>query len=371
MLEVTIMKAKNVVLVLLLALFAVTTSLYATSESAAKRPYIGIRLDPTALPALLAKHLALSADQGIRIKNVNRDGPADKAGLERDDIIISFQGKDGTDTTDYKDLVNVVRESGVGNDITLKIIHLGKRKTVKLKIEPFEGEYDWKYPPEPEIVQRWRPGKVFRLESDKGNWTEVPLGDIPGKFELYMAGISDDGVPKFLKEVYVYQYFDDSDTYAITIEGNPNDEDTEIIVSVGETDYKTTVKKIGELPKKFHAVAEEALGDARKSADKKRKTGYQLDSPKSHIPALPALNTEKRFHDNEDWNSPDYPPAAPFGPVKEIFDKITKQMRQLQERLEELENQNREMREEFPDEQNKQKSIEYKKPIGRPDPNEK
>ena len=46
------------------------------------RPYLGVKLDPNPLPELLVKHLNLDSDRGLLIKNIQRDSPADKAGLE-------------------------------------------------------------------------------------------------------------------------------------------------------------------------------------------------------------------------------------------------------------------------------------------------
>ena len=77
------MKAKNIAAIVMLVLFLAGSGLLAQSDSADVRPYIGVLLDTTPLPDLLVKHLGLSPGQGIRIQNVHRGGPADKAGLER------------------------------------------------------------------------------------------------------------------------------------------------------------------------------------------------------------------------------------------------------------------------------------------------
>ncbi|UCE47364.1 MAG: PDZ domain-containing protein, partial [Phycisphaerales bacterium] len=95
------MKVRNASVVFLTALFVVSTALYAEPEAEDKRPYIGVLLDEGPLPDLLLKHLRLSPGQGIRIGNVHRGGPADEAGLERDDIIIGLQGEDVTDLEEF------------------------------------------------------------------------------------------------------------------------------------------------------------------------------------------------------------------------------------------------------------------------------
>ena len=166
------MKTKKIALMFCVALLCVSTALYAKSDSNEGRPRIGILLDTKPLPDLLIKHLRLSPDQGVRINNVQRGSPADKAGLERDDIIIGFQGEK---IRDFEQLVDAVQEAGVDAEISLEIIHLGERKTVRLQLEALEDEPELKYPHEPEIFQSWRPGKIFRFKPGDKGWTEIEL----------------------------------------------------------------------------------------------------------------------------------------------------------------------------------------------------
>jgi len=306
------MKAKNVTLISFVVLLGITTAICAESESTDARPFMGVLLDKTPLPDLLTKHLALSPDQGIRITNVHRDSPADKAGLERDDIIIGFQGEN---VNDYEKFVNSVRKAGIDTEVSLEIIHLGKRKTVKLKLKPFKDEFDWKYSPEPQIIQSWRPGKMFRLKPGDKDWIEIELP-----------------FPEKSLEVYAYQHSDDGEEYTVTIEGNPKDEDTKITVHAGEEDYETTIDNIEKLPKKYRDAAREALENSRKYSRRMTKTRtrkFSLPSALRPDRLLSRFKNSKRF--------PVTPEVPPFAPNEGMFDKIEKQMRKLQERIEELE----------------------------------
>ena len=139
------MKVKSITLTITLVLFWAGTGLAADTDPNDARPYIGVMLDPAPLPDLLVKHLNLAPGQGIRIANIHCGSPADKAGLERDDIIIGFQGKD---VDDQQKFVDDVRKAGIGTEVSLQIIHLGKRKTVMLKLEGMKGDFDLKYPPD-------------------------------------------------------------------------------------------------------------------------------------------------------------------------------------------------------------------------------
>lgn len=314
------MKSKSVALIFVVALSWVGVPLYADSDSNGGHAYIGVLLDTTPLPDLLIKHLGLSPDQGVRIRNVNRGSPADEVGLERDDIIIGFQGKD-VNNSEYGKFVDQVRGAGVGTEVSLEIVHLGKRKTLKFKLEAFKDGSDLKYPPEPEIVQSWRPGKIFRLRPGDESWTEILRDDMPSEFRV--------NINRIFKDLYTSQHSVDGEDYTITIEGDPDDEDTLITVRMGDTEYKTTLNEIDELPEKYREAADQALKKARKSAKSRWWTpgAFELyrQAPKGSGDYFELLTPHSQ------------PPAPRFGPGDEMFDKIQKQMRELQKRVEELE----------------------------------
>lgn len=309
------MKVKNIIMAITLVLFCAGTGLAVDTDSNDERPYIGVMLDGTPLPDLLVKHLGLEPGQGIRITNIHRNSPADKVGLERDDIIIGFEGKDVDDNEQF---VEDVRKAGIGTKVSLEIIHLGKRKTITLKLEGLKGDFDLKYPPEPQIVQSWRPGKIFKLKPGDDNWMEVFRDNMPSDLDV--------NIKKFFNEIYTYKHSDGED-YTITVEGNPNDVESTITVVVGENEYKTTLKEIDKLPEKYQKPAEQAIKDARKDAVSKK--FYHNSDPQS-FNFRPYLDKIR-----PDINSP----FAPFQPGNEMFDRIQEQMKQLQQRLDKLEKQ--------------------------------
>ena len=310
------MKAKNIATIVMLVLFSAGSGLFAQSDSTDVRPYIGVLLDPAPLPDLLVKHLGLSPDQGIRIQNVHRGGPADKAGLERDDIITRFEGEDVVDNEAF---VDEIRKAGVGTEVSLEIIHLGQRKPVTLTLEALKGEFDLKYPPEPEIVQSWRPGKIFRLRPGEENWMEVLKDGIPPELDIH--------IQRFFDELYTYHHSTDGEDYTITIEGNPNDDDSKITVQAGEDEFQTTVGAINKLPEKYREPAEEAVKNARKNVRVRRSIKIRPDSWRMPDDWKSYLDKIKPYRDFQ---------IPPFegGPM---FERIQKQMKELQRRLDRLE----------------------------------
>jgi hypothetical protein len=246
---------KTTITVLIAGAILLSTGAAAHGESTPTggRPFMGVLLDPAPLPRLLSLHLGVAVGQGLRIQNVQVDSPADKAGLERDDLIIRFQGED---LHDYERLVEAIRKAGAGTEVSLQIIHLGVRKTVKLTLMAFEGEPEWKYPREPEVIQSWRPGRFFRLQPGDEDWKEMFKDGIPPDIDI--------DVKKFFKEVRTYHHSNGED-YSVTIEGNPHDEDSTITVRIDDDKYTTTVKDIDKLPEKYREAAKDALETARRS----------------------------------------------------------------------------------------------------------
>ena len=152
------MKTGKITLIVSAILLLAGTAFCTESESSGSRTYLGVLLDAAPLPELLSKHLDLSPGQGVRIRNIQKNSPAEEAGLERDDIIISIEDKE---VYNSKSIVETVHTKEVGTELSLEIIHLGKHKTVKIKLRASKDQPDWKYPLEPEIEQLWRPGKSF------------------------------------------------------------------------------------------------------------------------------------------------------------------------------------------------------------------
>ena len=317
------MRTAITILIALVVLFSADTAIYAESESTAERPLMGLLLDPAPLPGLLSKHLGLPVGQGLRIQNVQKDSPADKARIERDDLVIGFEGRD---VRDYEQFVGAIRNAGIGAEVSLQIIHLGVRKTVKLILRPFKGEPEWKYPREPEAVQSWRPGRFFRLEPGDGDWKEMFKDDMPPDIDI--------DVKKFFNQVRTFHHSNGED-YTVTIEGNPNDEGSTITVRVGDDKYTTTVKEIDKLPEKYREAAEKDLDKSRKTPFKRKLDG----------------DVDITWRRQPDWRgyldklNPRYYNPMPHIPLphgNEMFDRLQEQMRDLRKRLEEQEQRYRE-----------------------------
>lgn len=74
---------------------------------------------------------ALGTSSGVLISRVQKDGPAEKAGLKAEDIITSMNGKP---VKDGEDLVGRVSETPVGSAVNLTVDRDGKRMEFKVTI---------------------------------------------------------------------------------------------------------------------------------------------------------------------------------------------------------------------------------------------
>jgi len=288
-----------------------------------ERPYIGVRLDSRPLDELLVKHLRLKPNQGLVVKNIQVDSPADKANLECDDIIIGFGGKD---VTDYDDFVSDIRQSGVGDEVNLEIIHLGERKTVNLTLAAATEVIEWKYPMEPDYMERWQPGRMFRLEPDKKHWQQMPFDDLPDpKIKKYIEDT--------FKQRYVYSYLTDEQNYEVEINGDPHSNDATVTVRIDRNEYKATVDQIDKLPEKYRKAAQDALENARKDSERLVDPDDMSGPP----------SDEPWGYDFFDRPFLDRNPGRGFGLPGDLHE----QMREMMERMKEMEQRNRDLFERF------------------------
>jgi S1-C subfamily serine protease len=86
------------------------------------RGYLGIGLQPIAIPDALAKQLKLSGPAGVIVLSVEPGGPSERAGLLIGDILVALNGKSIQDTDD----VQTVLEPGfVGKPVKATLVRGG------------------------------------------------------------------------------------------------------------------------------------------------------------------------------------------------------------------------------------------------------
>lgn len=109
------------------------------------RGWLGVSVQP--LTPELAKQFNIVDEKGVLIGDVVEGSPAEKAGLQRGDVITEYDGKK---IEEPYQLRNMVASTSPGTEVELKIIRNNKKETKKLIIselpeemrKPSKGEYE-------------------------------------------------------------------------------------------------------------------------------------------------------------------------------------------------------------------------------------
>ncbi|HUT72318.1 MAG TPA: DegQ family serine endoprotease [Desulfatiglandales bacterium] len=96
----------------------------------------------------LKDKLKLSTEKGALVADVVAGGPAEKAGIERGDVIVTFDEKD---ISESDDLPYVVASTPVGKTVTMEVIRKGQRESIQAEIGELEEEE------KPQVASEARP----------------------------------------------------------------------------------------------------------------------------------------------------------------------------------------------------------------------
>src|SRR5213079_957598 len=103
------------------------------TEGRFRRAYLGIAGGPRPLPPRLARELGRSA--GVEVVQVVEGGPADRAGMRPEDLIVEL---DGTPIEGMDELQRVVVSELIGHAVRAKVIREGREQELEL----IPGELD-------------------------------------------------------------------------------------------------------------------------------------------------------------------------------------------------------------------------------------
>jgi S1-C subfamily serine protease len=97
----------------------------------AEHAFIGIQ--PAQLTPQVAKQLGVHQSSGVLVYGVNRGGPADVAGIEPGDILISAAGRQ---LSTVEDLFAALRQHKPGEKLSLERVRAGQQGTVSVLLSP-------------------------------------------------------------------------------------------------------------------------------------------------------------------------------------------------------------------------------------------
>jgi S1-C subfamily serine protease len=99
-----------------------------------RRARIGVGAETVPVPRALARHHQLGSSTGVKLLSVEKDTPADAAGLLRGDVIVAL---DGAAVRDVDDLQRLLGESAIARPLRLTLLRLTEKR--ELVIVPVES----------------------------------------------------------------------------------------------------------------------------------------------------------------------------------------------------------------------------------------
>lgn len=114
------------------------------------RGYLGVQIQD--VTPELAASLGLGAAKGALVSDVVQDGPAEKGGVKRGDVVVSFNGKE---IEDSHALPPVVASTPAGNKVPVRVIRDGKETLLQVKIEKLQHEETDRLPAEETSHGKW------------------------------------------------------------------------------------------------------------------------------------------------------------------------------------------------------------------------
>jgi S1-C subfamily serine protease len=97
-----------------------------------ERPYLGLAMQPVALPESLRAKLNLSLDQALLVVHVVPGSPAEKAGAMLGDILTELGGKSVADTDAVQEALSA---AGVGGEAAASLARGGEAVRLKIRLE--------------------------------------------------------------------------------------------------------------------------------------------------------------------------------------------------------------------------------------------
>lgn len=93
----------------------------------------------------LKDKLDLKEEKGALVADTTANGPAEKAGIKRGDVIVSFDGKE---IGEMKELPYIVASTRVGKVVTVEVIRKGRLEKIKVKIGELKEDKESEAPSE-------------------------------------------------------------------------------------------------------------------------------------------------------------------------------------------------------------------------------
>lgn len=166
-------------------------STLSAATAATQDVWLGVQLAP--VPEMLDVHLRTEG-RGAMVRNIYVDSPADRAGLDRYDVIIEVDDQEVTQGVEG--FSRYVRQRQAGDTLNLTLIRQGQRHTLSVALEPRGRDWsalEMKYPDDPDLSQlRDFDFRGHILKPGPEGWTWHDLGELPDVFGFLIDPERDD-----------------------------------------------------------------------------------------------------------------------------------------------------------------------------------
>jgi len=100
-----------------------------TATGRVERGWLGVTMQD--LTPELAQSFGLSNMKGVLVANVFKDGPAAMAGIRQGDVIVSYEGREVLNSSDFR---NQIATAPVAHDVTITLVRDGQTMEVKVTL---------------------------------------------------------------------------------------------------------------------------------------------------------------------------------------------------------------------------------------------
>ncbi|MBI4718193.1 MAG: PDZ domain-containing protein [Planctomycetes bacterium] len=142
-----------------------------------ERGWLGVLVQP--VPEALAAQLETEG-RGLMVANVTKDSPADRAGLQAHDVIVSVAGTEMNGGA--QQLASLIGDTKPGETVEIVLLRQGQEQTLKVQLgsRADAGAMEWKFDTGPlgEIEEKVRTRGKFLGRGPNGEWTITDLGDL-------------------------------------------------------------------------------------------------------------------------------------------------------------------------------------------------
>jgi S1-C subfamily serine protease len=267
----------------------------------------------------------LKSEQGVLVKDVVEDSPADESGIKREDVILVFNQEK---VEDSEHLISLVRKTSPGDKVDLVIVRDGKKKTLTITM----GETPEAKLRKPEILKfkstKVKPPKIkpeiYKFCTSSGGRIGVKVQDLTEQLGDYFGVKDGEGalITEVDEEGPAYKARLKAGDVIVEVD-EEKIEDTEDLISTisgKEEKDKVEIKVLrGRKPQSFTVEVEK--GEEQSSVYLKELE--KLKILPENLPEPKIFREEKEFR-------------QPQGELRKELEKLKEQMKELREELQDL-----------------------------------